>query len=154
MFGWLSSEIIDYLLECGVKEFYYVGNCGALSVKYKIGDVLYPNRVYNMYNRFIDVKNIFCEINETNKHISVETPALETKKVIAELRDKKMNTIDVELYGIMKTISKYDRIKFGVSLLISDFPGKKLQNNVLVYNNRIFKKQLTQELKKILDIIF
>lgn len=151
-FGWMMKEILFLIIkQTKVKQLFYIGNCGALN-DFKIGQIIYPNNLYYSSRHKITINNtLSLKNNILMRHLSVPTPLIETNSFIIKNR-KKISTIDVELYDIVKkALDSKREISLGAALLVSDRPGKK-ENHALVSDEYSFQSSLKFILEKIVDV--
>ena len=160
--GEYSSSLVQELARNGLRDFYFLGNAGGLK-KSKVNWLHIPKSVSNEDFHIIFFRNIF-NVNKNkikykkilfkSQHLSVKSPLVETMDYLNFIKNKGFSEVDVELYSILDKIKNFSRINIGIILIISDMPGNKLKNRVLISDQKEFNQSLFIALKYIWDSIY
>jgi len=111
--GWLMQALNDV----GAKRTVFFGTAGSLNPKFKVGDLVSPERFAGPSGRARNAR-VRSKLPLSGTHGDVDSPSLETLEWVAEQAKQRVDYVEVELQKVLPHVQEDSN--FSAYLVISD----------------------------------
>jgi len=121
LYGDLSRDVLDALLEHGVKKLHFVGTAGALNPNYRVGDVVTVGQQLNAAGQLEKVQLPAVPADRPDAtYMRIDTPNRETLQWAEDASRQGVDLIEVELGYWLEVLKKHPDVRFTAQAVISD----------------------------------
>lgn len=178
IFGDMAAEISRISLANGVTRMVFSGSAGALNTDYPYYALTIPETVIdhrgetvadmsdNCFNRYASPsasapvfrrdtsdEDEAARIILSTVHRGVVSPLMETQPMVRSMLGMGIDTVDVELAEVIKTLQHHPGATFGAALIVSDFPGAFLARKKHHLDQVDYRKKY-EIIPALVDLIF
>lgn len=121
LYGDLSRDVLDALLEHGVKKLHFVGTAGALNPAYRVGDVVSLGQQLDASGQLQKVELPSVPADRQNAtYMRIDTPNRETRQWAQDASRQGVDLIEVELGYWLEELKRHPDVRFTAQAVISD----------------------------------
>ncbi len=152
MYGDLSKDLIEALLELGVTRITYMGTAGAVNPGFRVRDVVAPKSLLRADGSREELDWILPlpSVARGIVYQRVSTPNVETDSWLEKAKGSGVDLIEVELEHLLDCLRRHPEVAFSAALVVSDVLSGEKHKDMTEWGLRDLRA-LLPALSKILD---